>query len=235
MEALNKILDKVVDFFSIFDISFLISGIATFTMLCYAAWQYDLFVWLGNGIDCIVYYIILAYICGLVSFAFGKSFRTYGLRIKRDKQGQTQFIICFNNVIKYVNKREPNEDKLLTLFKDPEDAELYYSEMWSYIREKSASGATYNLLNRYWVSQAIYEGLLFPALLAFILGICLVLEAFIPFLKNDAHPAWVPVVGALMSLFALGCIYLFCREGKRYAETQIKEVVIIYKNLKSEP
>lgn len=90
MESLNKILDKIVDFFSIFDISFLISGIATFTILCYAAWLFDLFVWFGNGINYIIYYIVLAYICGLISFAFGKFFRMYCL--KKNKRIQSEFM-----------------------------------------------------------------------------------------------------------------------------------------------
>lgn len=98
MEALNKILDRIIDFFSIFDISFLISGIATFSILCYGAWLYDLFVWLGDGIDCIIYYIVLAYICGLLSFAFGKCVRTRRLK-SNSIYGQSEFMICFKNAI----------------------------------------------------------------------------------------------------------------------------------------
>ena len=71
-DTIYKILDRIVDFFSIFDVSFLISGIATMTIICYGAWLYDLFTWLGDGFTHILYYAILSYICGLASFAFGK-------------------------------------------------------------------------------------------------------------------------------------------------------------------
>ena len=91
MEALNKILDRIIDFFSILDISFLISGIATFTIVCYGAWLYDMFVWLGDGLEHLIYYIVLAYICGLVSFAFGKLFSAYR-KNKVQACGQTAFM-----------------------------------------------------------------------------------------------------------------------------------------------
>lgn len=134
MEALNKILDRIIDFFSIFDISFLISGIATFSILCYGAWLYDLFIWLGDGIGCIIYYVVLAYICGLLSFAFGKYVRTRRLK-SNGIYGQSEFMICFRNAIEYVNKREMDENKRLKVFTEQKDAESYYTEMWYYIRE----------------------------------------------------------------------------------------------------
>lgn len=235
MDALNKILDRIIDFFSILDISFLISGIATFTILCYGAWLYDLFVWLGDGLTCIIYYIVLAYICGLVSFSFGKwvgvrrKNRTHKKNRAMDGK-QTEFMKCFTNAINYVNSREKDCNKRLQVMKETKDAENYYTEMWYYIRSKSDNKArlSYNLLNRYWVSQAIYDGLLFPSLLSFALGICICLVAY------DNKPEWACWIGILISLAAIGCGCLFYIEGKRYAEAQIREVVIVYKYLKSE-
>ena len=229
MESLNKILDRIIDFFSILDISFLISGIATFTILCYGAWLYDMFVWLGDGLACIIYYIVLAYICGLVSFAFGKLFSAYR-KNKVQYCGQTAFMSCFTNTIIYVNNREEDDNKRLQVMEWTTDAENYYTEMWYYIRSKSDGQAklSYNLLNRYWVSQAIYDGLLFPSLLSFALGICIY---FVPY---ENKPEWACWIGLLICLAAMGCGCLFYMEGKRYAEAQIREVVIVYKNLKSE-
>lgn len=235
MEALNKILDRIIDFFSILDFSFLISGIATFTILCYGAWLYDLFVWLGDGICCTIYYIVIAYICGLVSFAFGKwvgARRKNKTHKKNESMAgkQTEFMQCFTDAINYVNKREMNDYQKLKIMTEKQDADNYYTEMWYYIRSKSDDKArlSYNLLNRYWVSQAIYDGLIFPSILSFALGICICFVAY------ENRPEWAYWIGILISLAAIGCGCLFYMEGKRYAEAQIREVVIVYKNLKSE-
>lgn len=231
-DTISKILDRIVDFFSIFDISFLISGIATMTILCYGAWLYGLFTWLGDSFAHILYYAILSYICGLASFAFGKHIRTKLLKRKRFKYTVTweirmgrnntsQFMDCFSDAISYVNNKAAKGDLKLTKYEDEKDAEKYYTEMWYYIREYQNKSLSYQLLNRYWVSQAIYDGLLFPAFLSFGLGF-FILYSFDSF------------IGGLISISALLCGLFFYREGKRYAEAQIKEVVIVYYNLKSQ-
>ncbi len=231
-DTISKILDRIVDFFSIFDISFLISGIATMTILCYGAWLYDLFTWLGDGFAHILYYVILSYICGLASFAFGKHIRTKLLKRKRFKyiitrekrmgrNNTSQFMDCFSDAISYVNNEAANGDLKLTKYEDEKDAEKYYTEMWYYIREHKNKSLSYQLLNRYWVSQAIYDGLLFPAFLSFWLGIFI-------------SCSFDGFIGGLISISGLLCGYFFYKEGKRYAEAQIKEVVIVYYNLKNQ-
>ena len=126
---------------------------------------------------------------------------------------------CFSDVISYVNsKSDPNNR--LRYYEEEKYAEKYYTEMWYYIREHKSKSPSYQLLNRYWVSQAIYDGLLFPAFLSFGLGF------FISY-------SFDYLIGCLISISGLLCGYLFYREGRRYAEAQIKEVVIVYYNLKN--
>lgn len=248
-DTIHKILDRIVDFFSIFDISFLISGIATMTLLCYGAWLFGLFTWLGDGFAHILYYVILSYICGLASFAFGKWIRTTIIKrrrnrwrikwirtykfkkikiylltieaINKENKDKSQFMECFSDAILYVNHKSTNPNQKLPQYEKEKDAEKHYTEMWYYIREHKNKSLTYQLLNRYWVSQAIYDGLLFPAFIAFLLGV------FVSY-SFDCF------IGVLISISALLCGYFFYKEGKRYAEAQIKEVVIVYYNLKNQ-
>lgn len=249
-DTISKILDRIVDFFSIFDISFLISGIATMTLLYYGAWLYGLFTWLGDSFAHILYYAILSYICGLASFAFGKWIRTFIIKhvtfrltikcnpfyifenkkyipkiklykFRLDNKNKSQFMECFSDAISYVNHKSTDLKQNLPNYEDEKYAENYYTEMWYYIREHKNKSLSYQLLNRYWVSQAIYDGLLFPALIAVVLGI---------FISHSFNS----FIGGLISISGLLCGYFFYKEGKRYAEAQIKEVVIVYYNLKNE-
>ena len=98
-----------------------------------------------------------------------------------------------------------------------------YSAMWIEIRKLDEKGVYYRPLYRQWVMQAICEGLAFSFLLIFVLSI------FVLFFVE----VWIYLyVCSLILAFIAFCAS--CYEGRRYAENQIKEVIISYYCLKNQ-
>ena len=98
-----------------------------------------------------------------------------------------------------------------------------YYAMWIEIRKLDEKGVYYRPLYRQWVMQAICEGLAFSFLLI------LVLSIFVLFFVE----VWVYLyVCSLILAFIAFCAS--CYEGRRYAENQIKEVIISYYCLKNQ-
>lgn len=221
MRIVEKILERFLSFFTIFDVSYLISGIATFSIILWGLYYYQYLSCININFLLVIYFIILAYLCGLISFAFGKSIRNILMKSRLRSNGQSSFMRCFTTAINYANTHESTDSKKLIVYEKQEEAEMYYAEMWYFIREKEGNSMSFTLLNKYWVSQAIYDGLLFSALLAFVLGIIMYTDSLTTETKKGLE------IGVI--IFSILAVILSFLEGKRYAETQIREVVIVYK------
>lgn len=244
MEAnFQKIIDKISEAFSFFDFSFFVSGAATYGISCYFLWQFDELEPFKSTTINVLISIILIYLCGVISFSYGKLIRLKCFKITRgctefltkfnwiqnlqrrfrwiQKLLETpdSFVECFDKAIAYANKR-PGTFLIPFINDTTTDAEkkCYYTEMWAFLRNKPEAKETVAFLNRYWVMQAVCEGLISSAALALIGGII----AWI-FKEND-------VIYFVISGIALLAFLILCREGRRYAETQILEVVIAYKH-----
>ena len=207
--GIQKITERIAEFFTIFDFSFFISGMATFAAICYGLWETDLFYPFDNTFSNVAGSVVSSYVCGLVSFAGGKYLRGKWIEKKRiDKK--TRFMYCFTETIKYVKKNQYNE----TDYKDEFYCKTYYTEMWMNLRQNEKNKETLAFLNKYWVFQAIYEGLMSSCLVGIAVGIILlIVEGF----------SWV----YLLVISACGLsLCICCNEATRYAETQIKEIII---------
>ena len=103
------------------------------------------------------------------------------------------------------------------------DSSLAYSQMWIVIRQKDTSGKCYQDLYRQWVMQAVCEGLFFSFLLSLVFSITLPIYEMA---ANDSiHDIPIYIVSFVLSVIGiLACL----REAQRYAENQIKEVIISY-------
>ncbi len=241
MEAnFQKIIDKISEAFSFFDFSYFVSGAATYGISCYFLKQFDKLKLFESTTANVLISIVLIYLCGVISFSCGKWLRLKYFQIiriyskiarkcnqlirklrKKEKkdEGQLQpnsFAECFDNAITYANKRPGTilTCHALTIA----EKKCYYTEMWAFLRNKPEAKETVAFLNRYWVMQAVCEGLIFSSILALIGGI-IAWE----FKEND-------VIFLLISVAAFFAFLILCREGRRYAETQILEVVIAYKH-----
>lgn len=103
------------------------------------------------------------------------------------------------------------------------DFSLAYSQMWIVIRQKDTSGKCYQDLYRQWVMQAVCEGLFFSFLLSLVFSITL---SIYEMAANDSiHDIPIYIVSFVLSVIG---IFACLREAQRYAENQIKEVIISY-------
>lgn len=218
MAGLNfqKAIDGVSGALGFFDFSFLISGAATYTVLCYTLGCMGQLHPFNSLVVNILISIVTVYICGLISFAGGRWLRTkirWFSKIIRCPISK-DFSQLFDEA--YVFPLTDKANKLdRTAYKGKE--EIFYTYMWFRLREEKGAAATLDHINRYWVMQAVFEGLVFSFLFS---TVCL---AYLLTVNGCTTVWWLAM---LVSVVALPICF---HEATRYAETQIFEVVLAYR------
>ena len=205
----QKIIDRISEAFSFFDFSFLISGSATFAICCYTLNRLGMDVSSDSSFLNVCVSIVGIYIAGLISFALGKKIRLW----ITNKAG-THFEEIFNETVKFINDSKAGNNK--------QNLKLQYAQMWAHLRDNQEAKESMMFLNRLWVMQAVFEGLMISSAIAIVSGVIL----GIVFGWNMCD-VWYMIIGGLIA--AIACYW----EGKRYAETQIKEVIITYYQLEN--
>ena len=205
----QKIIDRISEAFSFFDFSFLISGSATFAICCYTLNRLGTDVSSDSSFLNVCVSIVGIYIAGLISFALGKKIRVWMV----DKDGK-RFEEIFNETVRFTKGAEYDYNT--------QNLKLRYTQMWAHLRDNQEAKESMTFLNRLWVMQAVFEGLMISSAIAIVGGV--ILGIVLGWKQCDV---WYMIIGGLIA--AIACYW----EGKRYAETQIKEVIITYYQLKS--
>lgn len=205
----QKIIDRISEAFSFFDFSFLISGSATFAICCYTLNRLGMDVSSDSSFLNVCVSIVGIYIAGLISFALGKKIRLW----ITNKAG-THFEEIFNETVKFINDSKAGNNK--------QNLKLQYAQMWAHLRDNQEAKESMMFLNRLWVMQAVFEGLMFSSAIAIVSGGILWIV-----IGWNMCDVWYMIIGGLIA--AIACYW----EGKRYAETQIKEVIITYYQLEN--
>lgn len=205
----QKIIDRISEAFSFFDFSFLISGSATFAICCYTLNRLGTDVSSDSSFLNVCVSIVGIYIAGLISFALGKKIRVWMV----DKDGK-RFEEIFNETVRFTKGAEYDYNT--------QNLKLRYTQMWAHLRDNQEAKESTTFLNRLWVMQAVFEGLMISSAIAIVGGV--ILGIVLGWKQCDV---WYMIIGGLIA--AIACYW----EGKRYAETQIKEVIITYYQLKS--
>lgn len=225
-DEIKNIVNKVSEGLNFFDFSFFVSGFLTFIIIEYAVNVFnDRYIHFASFMDYVVA-VVFIYISGIISFVSGRFLRTkvrdrLEVDVKPTKwyQVSTFKFIYTNTLIKY---------NALAIEGIPKtDPSLAYSQMWIEIHKNDNDGKSYRDLYRQWVMQAVCEGLLFSFLLALLFSLILPIYEW---RMNDTIPhISIYVIGLCGSIIGI----LVClREAQRYAENQIKEVIISYLLLK---
>lgn len=237
METFKSIIDKISEGLNFFDFSFFISGFVTYVTLLYFFGEMFCKTIEYTTVTGVLASIVLSYICGIISFSMGKWIRTKiqwlfhwkWLGDWRDRDFDEIFKESQENFIVFSGLCEEFGATLNTpvFYNDAGNVmnfnKFSYSAMWIEIRKLDEKGVYYRPLYRQWVMQAICEGLAFSFLLIFVLSI------FVLFFVE----VWVYLyVCSLILAFIAFCAS--CYEGRRYAENQIKEVIISYYCLKNQ-
>lgn len=162
--------------------------------------------------------IVLIYILGIISFTSGKYMRTLIRRFTETESNTLKFY----QVYSFVKLYDMTLSKYAIDYRQlPIDKSLAYSQMWIDIRVNDNNAHYYQQLYRQWVMQAICEGLLFSFTLAFITSLIVLIYDGCTF--NIFN-----ILYALAAVFSIVSIFACIREARRYAENQIKEVIISY-------
>lgn len=227
MESPNiqKIIDTIADAFSVFDFSYLVSGIATLLLICFEVSKHELVV-LGNLMT--YWYFLLipigVYISGLVSWTIGKAIRTKYLGWSCKKGGYEKDAIT--TILKTFEQLQilesPKECKTIesVRFKD------YISYIWAVLIKFSIKDdlqAQLKVIKREWVMEAVYEGLAFSSILLCIVMTDVVISKF----SIGANPPWycylIIILGTIILAFILlsTMLYKATESGRAYARDLI--------------
>lgn len=239
MDTFKSIIDKISEGLNFFDFSFFVSGFVTYITLLYFSKEFFAITIDYTSVIGILISIVLSYVCGIISFSLGKWIRSMILWLFKwnilkswknrsfdeiYKESQESFstfsVACeiFDGKLKAPCLYN-NADKVANF------NQFSYSLMWIEIRTLDETGVYYKPLYRQWVMQAICEGLVFSFMLIMVLSISVLL------IKKYV------LLYIFSSIFAFVAFAASCHEARRYAENQIKEVIISYyllKNKKSE-
>jgi hypothetical protein len=227
-EALKIIFEKIGQFLDLFDLSFFISGTVAAVGIAFWGHQANLIprLQLPNWIFVVVV-LVYIYCCGLVCFAVGRILRTRsstGACNRFDKRFKKTLVEhglnAFEPFRSYLERTKGIDGLKGTEATDGPLRGIWalYVRLWADLRTDPKMLASTNLLNRYWVMAATYDGI------AFALLVWVVVVAAFTFgwaVVPQMHWTLAVLVVAALILASLACM----REAGRYSEYQIYELV----------
>lgn len=230
IDTFKKTIEDILEGLNFFDFSFFISGFATFFTLMFFMEELFAKTYEYKSVYGVLAAIILIYVCGVVSFSMGKIIRPLIRKYLEKARWNWLKVKSFDELFEE-GQKWALENKKKTMpgattndlpgqlsFSDQKG--MAYSAMWIEIRRKDERGTYYKPLYRQWVMQAVCEGLMFSFLLIILLSVVAI------YINTKEHSSYHLYIAS--SILAIIGIWGCCREAQRYAENQIKEVVISY-------
>ena len=211
MNGFQRLIDIISNAFSILDFSYIISGGMTFLLILFDLYIHDISFMMENLTITIVCGIFLSYVCGLFAWLIGRCLRR---KTYRQFYGET-IEESFQNIYN-ATKGSLSSVTSLPMQENPC---LSYEYMWICLEEKKEAASRVNYIHRFWVMQAVFEGLISVLFIA--IGILWHMKP-----TNASCGLFVGMV--LLSVLFLGLVILCYNEAKRCAETQIREVILSY-------
>lgn len=213
-EGVRSLFSRLGEFFHIFDLSFLVSGVTTLGALLFLHYRlgfsahFPVSGWItGFGL------IMAAYVCGLVSFSAGRALNTKIYRKRRisyltyaliDQKLQGRFV---EHVTEFFQRNNKNDQWRLWRL---------YARLWQQLAEKHPNSAAFRHVHRYWAMAATYDGV------AVSLLVWAIAVAPIPLFGNSFLPLKLALLAsAVLIASALLCLW----QGAKYYEFQIEDLV----------
>lgn len=236
IDTFKKTIEDILEGLNFFDFSFFISGFATFFTLMF--FMEELFdkTYEYKSVYGVLAAIILIYVCGVVSFSMGKIIRTLIRKCLEKARWNWLKVKSFDELFEegqkwaLENKKKTMPRATINVLPGQlslsDQKGMAYSAMWIEIRRKDESGTYYKPLYRQWVMQAVCEGLMFSFLLIVLFSVVAIC------INTKEHSSYHLYIAS--SILAIIGIWGCCREAQRYAENQIKEVIISYYELNKE-
>jgi hypothetical protein len=210
-DGLKIIFGRLAEFFHIFDLSFIVSGAASFGALAFLSqrakieFHFPFASWVAGFAI-----VIACYISGLLSFAFGRLINGSLYRRRVLEKVLWNAIDMHELKVPENLKIKDNKDKKDKIWR-------LYIRLWQQFSAFRASTVVYSHLSRYWAMAATFDGLA-VSLLLWASAILISGHAGAPVLPQTG--AWV-AVAAILGLAAI----LSFRQGAKYLEFQVEDIV----------
>lgn len=214
MNSFQKLIDTLSNAFSILDFSYIVSGGLAFLLILFDLHKNYTSFMMENLTITIVCGVFLSYICGLFAWLIGRFIRRKTFKIMYKQTIEETFRSVYNDAIASLTKID--DPKKMPMTYAPS---LSYEYMWIGLEKKEEAASRVNYIHRFWVMQAVFEGLITVLILA--IGI-------LWHLKPDNADCELLCCMVLLSILFIFLMKLCCNEAKRCAETQIREVVLSY-------
>lgn len=208
--GLRSVFDRVGEFFHLFDLSFFVSGTATFSAIVYWFLRQETALALAR-LPSWVYVVGLAvacYICGLLSFAAGRVIT---------KRWRKKFPV----MIKAALAGHGAESKVTAYLDGDEKPWRLYERLWVEVRQTQKYATSFSLLRRYWVMAATYDGV---AISCFVWAFILSVEP--PIVRPSYANLLLPVAAIASGLVSF-------IQGHSYFKYQVYEIVATVAGSKS--
>ena len=205
MPSFQKIIDILSNAFSILDFSYIVSGGFTLGIVLFDLHYHYYEFFIRNISITIVCGIFLAYICGLSSWIIERLIRKIVQNTDKD--------------FEETYDRTMNALASNALSLSVSDKKLAYSYMWIELHKKEEAKEQIIFMNRMWVMQAVFEGLIF----SFIVAIGVLIDLKWGLNKDISWLEFIVIFAVLLS-----SVWLSAIEARRYARTQIREVILSY-------
>ena len=205
MPSFQKIIDILSNAFSILDFSYIVSGGFTLGIVLFDLHYHYYEFFIRNISITIVCGIFLAYFCGLSSWIIGRLIRKIVQNTDKD--------------FEETYDRTMNALASNALSLSVSDKKLAYSYMWIELHKKEEAKEQIIFMNRMWVMQAVFEGLIF----SFIVAIGVLIDLKWGLNKDISWLEFIVIFAVLLS-----SVWLSAIEARRYARTQIREVILSY-------
>ena len=214
-EGLKAILQRIADFFDIFDLSFIVSGAVTLAALGFWGWRAGIPTppipagWLNS-----VAVIIASYVLGLLCFTLGRWLRACWRRHRLRGATDDRFLEILKG--HGLHGLPPFSDYVDRT--DARGASRLYVRLWAEVRDRPDLAASFSLLRRYWVMAATCDGMVVALLVWFLVLVACIFE------WGRTQPINRGV--GLVAIVALTTSALACaHEAERYLEYQMEELV----------
>lgn len=201
--GLRSVFDRIGEFFNLFDLSFFVSGTATFAAAVYWFLNQNTSLALAR-LPTWVYVVGLAvacYSCGLLSFAAGRVF-TRRFRMKH-----------FPALLKEALSGHGLDDSVKSYLGSDEKLWRLYERLWVEVRHAQKYVTSFSLLRRYWVMAATYDGVAISCLA------WTVVLLFEPPLSGSYYANY------LLPALTLGCAVVSFIQGYSFFKYQVYEIV----------
>lgn len=209
--SFQKIIDQIADAFSVFDFSYIISGGLTLTLL-----YIDIVVLhaqtvaLDNLLIAIPLGLFLAYACGLIVWVIGRAVRRCLVDTRKDFETEYTKTLSALNL----------SDKMAIT-----DPKVAYSYIWNHLKCHDNNPQLQDQLrfiNRYWVMQALYEGLIGAGMVSIV-----ILLDYIRINYADLIGVEITGIACLLTVIVVLMVF-FAREARKYAQTQVVDLLTLY-------